>query len=825
MIVSLNWLKKYVDIDMSADDLATLIGSRIVEIEEVKYIGEKYRDVVAVKVVECQKMAGSDHLSVTKIDDGGAVSSVERDENGLVQVVCGAPNVRAGMLAAWLPPNSIVPETFDDSEPFVLSAKPLRGYLSNGMLASARELDLYDDHTGIIEIDVSAKPGDSFAQLYELDDYLFDIENKSLTHRPDAFGIIGFAREVAGVQGVEFDTPDWFADLDAQIDSQEASDAPKVSIDDPELSDRFTAVVLNHVNDVANSPIQIQTYLSRSGVRPINASVDIANYLMLLTGQPLHTYDYDKLLAVAGNDKIIHVRSARKNEKLTLLDGREISLDEADIVIAAGDVAVGLAGAMGGQSTAIDENTENVLLEVATFDLYHLRSTQMRHGIFSEAITRFTKGIPASFARPVLVKAVRLFAEYTGSMVASAVADVYPGAVKKDPVKLTTSKINGVLGVDLSVDEIKKTLKNVNFDVSASGDALTVPVPYWREDVHIAEDIVEEVGRLRGFDNIPFAMPERDFVAVEPSRDDRLKKHIRDVLTRAGSNEVLLYSFVHGDVLQSAGQSRENSYKIINSISPELQYYRQSLTPSLLSLIHPNVKAKYDTFSIYELNKVHHKSDGLNDENVPIEHVNLALVVTSSKNREEDAFYLAKHYVQWLAKNLGIEVKYQRLATHGDPVDAVFEPKRSARLTIDNQNIGVVGEYNAQARKSWKLPQYTAGFEIDIDKLLSIVGSQTVDYTHPSKYPSADRDICFRLPKDVEYSQAYQAVVSSLSSLDYQYVIKPIDIYHKDGEKTRNITFRITLSSYQKTLSGDEISVVMNKVGETVSTEIGGEVV
>src|SRR6218665_1144893 len=219
MIISVNWLKKFTQINGTVEELATLIGARLVEIESIENLGEKYQGVVVAKVVECAPLEGSDHLNVTKIDDGGAVSDIERDENGLVQVVCGAPNVRAGISVAWLPPRSVVPETFGDAEPFVLGAKPLRGVMSNGMLASARELDLHDDHNGILEIDKDAAPGTPFAELYELNDYLLDIENKSLTHRPDAFGVIGFAREVAGIQGLPFESPQWLDVLQATLEN------------------------------------------------------------------------------------------------------------------------------------------------------------------------------------------------------------------------------------------------------------------------------------------------------------------------------------------------------------------------------------------------------------------------------------------------------------------------------------------------------------------------------------------------------------------------------------------------------------------------------
>ena len=428
MIISVNWLKQFTPIDMPINELATLIGSRLVEIEEVIDLGVKYKGVVVAKVVECAKLEGSDHLNVTKIDDGGMAQGVERDENGLVQVVCGAPNVRAGMLVAWLPPNSVVPETVNDKEPFVLGARKLRGAMSNGMLASAKELDLFDDHTGILEVDKDCAPGSSFAEVYELDDYLLDIENKSLTHRPDTFGIIGFAREVAAIQGKAFQTPDWLKALEPAFDVEQSGlDAPKVSIDDPQLSDRYQAVILSGTDGAVHSPVQVQTYLARVGVRPISAVVDVTNYLMMLTGQPLHAFDYDKVLAASGGDAHIHVRAGREKETLDLLDGRTVELTPDDIVIAAGETAIGLAGAMGGANTEIDDSTKNIILESATFNLYNLRATQMRHGIFSEAITRFTKGQPAELTAPVLARAVELLRNHASATLVTAPADAYPG--------------------------------------------------------------------------------------------------------------------------------------------------------------------------------------------------------------------------------------------------------------------------------------------------------------------------------------------------------------------------------------------------------------
>lgn len=822
MIISVNWLKKFTDIAMPVDELATLIGARLVEIETVIDLGAKYKDVIVAKVVECAPLEGTDHLNVTKIDDGGKAQGVERDDNGLVQVVCGAPNVKAGMFVAWLPPQSTVPETFGTAEPFVLAAKPLRGVTSNGMLASARELDLYDDHSGILEIDKEAAPGSSFAELYELNDYLLDIENKSLTHRPDAFGVIGFAREVAGIQGKAFKTPDWLGQLNAVLENDGSVEAPAVKIEGSGLSDRFQAVVLSGVDEKAQSPVELQTYLARSGIRPISASVDISNYMMLVTGQPSHTYDYDKLKAVAGDDFTIRVRLARPNETLVLLDGKEIKLDEADIVIAAGETAVGLAGIMGGDNTKTDETTKTVLLEAATFDLYHMRSTQMRHGIFSEAVTRFTKGIPAPLATPVIAETAQFLSKFTGAKVSSAIVDEYPGKREPIAVKVSEEHINSVLGTQFSAEDISELLQNVGFDVSFNNLEATVLVPYWREDIHIAEDIIEEVGRLAGFDTINLTLPRRDFVAIRPSDFDKFRSKIRSSLVRAGANEVLTYSFVHGDVLKKAGLDADDSYRIVNSISPDLQYYRQSLTPSLLGAVFANVKAGYDAFALFEFNKVHKKSDGLTDENVPVERDDIAFVITDAK-KEGSAYYEAKAYLEYALNKFGLTLSYD--GWDGDSaLFQPFEPKRSAAV-VDVKTgkvLGVVGEYKKSVQKNFKLPAYSAGFELIAKEVQAAVQENSVNYTPLSRYPGTERDVCFQVGNNVSYRQIVDAAEGALKANELISEVSPLDIYQAENSDTKNITIRIQLTSYEKTMTTEEVTNIVDSViGEVINATDG----
>ena len=815
MIISLNWLKKFTDIDVSVDELVELIGARLVEIEKVIDLGAKYKEILVVKVVKADKMDNSDHLSLTKIDDGHIIDNIERDESGLIQVVCGATNIKAGQLVAWLPLGSIVPETYSQPEPFVLGTRKLQGVTSNGMIASARELDLSDEHDGILELQADVAPGTLFTEAFELDDILLDIENKSLTHRPDCFGIVGFAREVAGIEGKTFKTPKWLMRNLSDFDDKQTNEVTlNVAIDDSKLSNRYLAVVMSDVSGNKQSPLQAQTYLSRVGVRPINAIVDVTNYLMMLTGQPLHAFDYDKLVALNDGKADIHVRAGRIKENLALLDGRTIELTPDDIVIASGETAIGLAGAMGGVSTAIDENTKNIIIESATFNLYNLRATQMRHGIFSEAITRFTKGQPAELAAPVLSAAIHLMEEWSGAKCISQVAEAYPDQDNETMVELTVTLINDVLGSAFTDKDIIKTLQNVGFVAEQTGSGIIrVTAPYWRADIHIAEDIIEEVGRLNGFDNIKLALPRRDFTAVRTDDFDDFRSDIRKILVRAGASEVLTYSFIHGNVLQKTGQNVDNSYRITNSISPDLQYYRQTLTPSLLELIHPNIKQGYDNFGLFEINKTHQKLDGLTSENVPVE-VDMVSLIVANKNMLSGApYYRAKRIFSYLCQSLGIEIAYKTISKDlNDSVSAPFEYRRSAQI-MDKKTgsiIGIVGEYKKSVAKSFKLPECVSGFEIKTRALFE--ATRASGYSPLSRYPAAERDICFQVKETVLYSQIIDAINVALENIKLEVVISPVDIYQLDKITTKNITIRIKMIAQDHTLTSDEVNDVVKLI-------------
>lgn len=761
MRISLNWLKKYVDIKIPNDELIRLIGARLVEVEGVIDETHKYDKIYVARVVKAEKIPET-HLSLCQIDVG---------KDDLVQVVCGAPNVRVGMLAAWIAPGAVVPASVNEDAPFVIGTRKMLGkYESNGMLAGADELDFDDKHEKIAEIDPEmAKPGDLLSDVFELNDLILEIENKSLTHRPDCFGMIGFAREVAGILGEKFE-------VDSLKNSSVRSNDIKLTID-PEICSRYTALVLTKHGEFKTKYLSWQdTILSKSGMRPVDEIVDATNYLMLLTGQPLHAFDYDKFVAVGGKKSAeIVVRLARAGENLTLLDGKEVELNENDILICSGGIPVALAGAMGGLFTAIDENTRNIILESATFSLYNLRKTQMAHGIFTEAITRFTKGQPAYQTMAVAEECAEMLSD--GFRV-SAVADEYPHPEKEIVVKITTDEINDLLGTEYDKDLIVRTLENVNFRVKARRNELEVFVPEWRTDIHIKEDIVEEVGRLLGYDNITPVLPRH--ATADVNKMLALKEDIRGTMKGFGANEVLTYSFVSERLLKKAGLDIDNSYKIVNSISPDLQYVRQSIVPSLLEKAYVNQKIPFDKFALFEMNKVYQKAWGMNDESVPEEKNRIGFVLAERKGTGTP-YYKAKYFAEKLLGEYNITASF--LPIKKETAETLpFEVKRAAEVWAGDKMLGVVGEFKNSVKRNFKLADYLAGFELDLDLILELKGAKKIDNNFEIK---DKQDLT------IETDRPFAEVLKEVQDKYQDAKITPVSIYQPDNSNTKNVTFHL----------------------------------
>lgn len=841
MKVSLNVIKQLINFELPpVDELAQLINRQLGKVDRVENLAERYRGARVVRVVECAKHPNADRLSVTKIDDGMAVPDVPRDENGLVQVVCGAPNVQADMWAVWLPPASTVPASILEGEPFTLDARKLRGVLSQGMLAAADELAIGTDHEGIVALtprDLPAgktlQPGADFAALFGLDDYVLDIENKMFTHRPDCFGQLGVAREIAGILHQPFTSPTWY-NLE-QVFGDGDSVPLAVSNDIPQLVPRFMAVAIRGVQ-VAPSPLWLQCQLVAMGAKPINNIVDATNYVMLVTAQPTHAYDYDTL-----HGGQLGVRMARQGETLALLSGKTIELTPDDIVITDGQGPVALGGIMGGSRTEVSATTTTIVLECATFDMYAVRKMAMRHGVFTDALARFNKGQSPLQNAAVLNQLIGM----VGGEQASPVIDIKPftsehggildeyfaGKYEPATIDITSRFINQRLGSYLTEKNICTLLNNVEIHSHGPEKELgyiCLQVPFWRTDLETKEDIVEEIGRLHGFDTVPRQLPMR---RIQPARKNprrELKRVVREALAKAGANEVLSYSFVHERVLKGAGQDPAQAFRLSNALSPDLQYYRLSVLPSLLDKVHANIKAGHNEFMLFEIGKGHTKAR-MGEDGLPAEQSLIDLVYSSKKPRAGAAFYRVRATLDQLARDSGLTLVYTPVtAAQDDPVYAPFDINRSAHVWVQSSEtagqaertlIGVVGELRPAVVKHFKLPDYTAAASLRLDVMEQIWRDTVVHYQPMSRYPTTARDISIQTSTEVTYDELMQAVSSAMTRASETYPdvtirdLTPLSIYKATPDAShQTTTFRLTLSSSKATLSAERVRSIIRTV-------------
>jgi len=824
------------------DDLLEKIGAQLGAVEEVVHYGDRFKGAVIVKIVACEDHPNADRLHVCKIDDGGKVEGVERDEQGYVQVVCGAPNARKGITVVWLPPGATVPESVG-KDPFVLEARPLRGVVSNGMLASPRELTIGDSHEGILEIDRDIVPGTSFAEAFNLEsDAVIDIENKMFTHRPDCFGSLGIARELEGIQRRPYRSPEWYA-VDAPVPNGEAEPLRlEVRNEIPELVPRFTTITMRDVV-VKSSPIWLQVLLSELGLRPINNVVDYTNFFMLETGQPLHAYDYDKVMAQdeGADHATIVIRHPHENEKITLLNGKEIEPRSEAIMIATRDKLIGVGGVMGGQDTEVDTNTKNIIIEAANFDMYSIRRTSMAHGLFTDAVTRFNKGQSPLQTRAVLAKIVDEIRQFADGKVASELIDdnhltdevMQRGSVHS-PVTVTREFINARLGFDLTSEEMSTLLTNVEFAVTIDDDSLTITAPFWRTDIEIPEDIVEEIGRLYGFDHLPLDLPIRTLTPAAKNTMLTFKQQLRSSLVKAGANEVLTYSFVHGNLLNKVGQNTADAYQLSNALSPDLQYYRISLTPSLLEKVHSNSKAGYDQFALFEIGKAHILGK-LDEEGLPKEFERLACVIAADTKAGKElagtAFYQARVYLMAVldACNLAEKVTFKSFEEQeADPATSYYESGRAATIMLGDTVLGRIGEYKVSVRKALKLPDCCAGFELGLSGLFQEVQKVANNrYIRLPRFPKVEQDICLKVPANMTYEQVFDFVRQKLQEVQPEQVypqLTPVDIYQRsDDADHKQITLRYTIASYERTMTDQEVAKMLDHVADVAKTELGVE--
>ena len=427
----------------------------------------------------------------------------------------------------------------------------------------------------------------------------------------------------------------------------------------------------------------------------------------------------------------------------------------------------------------------------------------MAHGIFSEAITRFTKGQPAGQTLPVALRFAQVTEKYLKPL---ALFDSQKTTPESEKVTVTLEHINGLLGTDFTAKQVKEILENVEFEVETKNSEFTVTVPFWRTDIHIPEDIIEEVGRLSGFDNIAPILPLH--TTSDPNEIFKLKTALRNHLAARGANEVLTYSFVHGDLLKKVGQNPDNSYKIVNSISPDLQYIRQGIVPSLLDKSYANLRAGHDMFALFEMNQVYPRTNGVDEDGVPQNSNELGFVLVSQDQKA--GYYLAKKYTQSVLESFGVQYEIKPFLEAKDKTNAYYEAKRSANIeTPDGKLIGYVGEIKQRIARNFKLPAETAAFELNLRIILELRGASVKDFSF-SQYPSVARDLTITIPLDAPTGAVEAKICDALARRQLIYHVKCTSIYRAKDSETKNVSFHLDFARTDKTLEKAEIQAIMD---------------
>ncbi|MBD3329473.1 phenylalanine--tRNA ligase subunit beta [Candidatus Dojkabacteria bacterium] len=853
MKVSLNTIRKLTEIKIKPDKLEDKIDQTLGEVEGVEDLSEKYKNITIAEIVEKSPHPDADKLGVYKLNIG---------KKSPVQVVAGDLTLDVGDRVAYFPigtrvPYNPSPEKYDGT----VKKTKLRGVESNGMMASARELDISGNHESVMrlndEIGKQARPGDNFADAYGLNDLVFDIENKAMTNRPECFGIIGLAREIAGIQGIKFETPAWFdygyggKDFSREVVPENES---KVDLDVknqvPKLVNRYMAVVVEDLK-IKDSPVWLQLELMKAGVRPINNVVDITNYLMIMTGQPIHAFDRDKLVKRdSGADKKnvkIAVRQSNKDERIVVIDGKTHELDDEIVVITDSSSPIGVAGVMGGLDTEIDERSQSAVIEVANFDMYSIRKTSMKLGIFSDAVTRFSKNQDPEMCEPVMYKALEMLNELAGGKVVSELVDIYPNPREVRKLKISIKGIQESIGFDLPGKDIARLLENVELGTEVKGDELIITIPTYRQDLNIDEDIYEEVARLYGFSKIPLKLPTRKFKPISRNPILELQEKVRDFLTAAGAYEMITYNFISKELMKKCNLSPSKAYHIKNALSPELAYMRPNLMPSIIEKAVMNLKKGYAEFALYEINKSHIKGQ-MDEENLPKEFRTVGFVyatadkVANSKY-EGSPYYMAKKYLDELLSYLKtMDVGYERPS--GKKVSdypvwiqnamTLYSKGSWAIISYTFHNkkyyLGMVGDFCPHLKKSMEMPKYSAGFELDIEALLKISGLGGY-YQEPSIYPKVTQDLCFVVDRDVPYQALVDTIKNEVDDRDVYVSVDPVDIYSGqgaveetgDGQSAKQVTIRLVLQHQERVLDEKEISDWRKRVIRAVKQGCGGK--
>jgi len=802
MQVSFNWLKEYVDIDICPEELADKLTNAGVAVENIEYLNKGIKNVVVARVLEAEKHPNAEKLSLCQVTTDG--------ENRF-QVVCGAPNVRAGqkvpfaLIGARLPGN------------FKIKKAKLRGTESQGMICSAQELGMDieslapDQREGILVLDKSAPLGDDIVQFLGLDDCILNFD---LTpNRSDCLSVINIARDIAAILGKEVKLPEIkFAEIDKKVE-----EVAEIKIEAPELCRRYVARVIEGV-EIKPSPQWLQHKLRCAGMRSINNVVDITNFVLLEMGQPLHAFDYYFLK----EGKII-VRQAHAKEKIRTLDEVERELTEDMLLITDPEKAVAIAGVMGGKNSEVKENTTTVLIESAYFDPTSIRRTSTRLGLRSEASIRFEKGINIETTVDAANRAAQLMQQLGGGQILKGVIDNYPNPLKRPIIDLELAKVNKVLGTDIDFAKIKNILTDLNFAIlKDTENIITVEVPPYRPDVTIAEDLIEEVARIYGYDNIPTTLPYGATSKGQKTAEQKLRDKILDILAARGLHEVINFSFINktnfDKLLLSNEDSRRKAIPVLNPLSEEHGFMRTSLLPGLFDTLQRNINRRNENLGIYELGKVYLPRNLSEKAGLPEEKWILGIALRGillsdwqEKGKAVDFYYL-KGIVEDLFSQLNIEqVTFKPFQNNPS-----YHPGRTANIYIEDKLVGILGEVHPRVAENYDLPQRNYVAELDVDILLKM-GQGTVRFKQLPKFPAVNRDLAIVVKDEIAASDIMNTICEQGGELLVD--VQIFDLYkgNQVSKGHKSIAFSLTFQAEDRTLTDKEINEIHERIEKTLS--------
>lgn len=802
MRVSLNWLKEYVDIDMDAHDLAqrlTMIG---LEVEGIDPVGQSLEEIIVAKILAVEKHSKADRLFICQMDTG----------TDQIPVVCSAPNLKEGALVPMARPGTMLPNGM------VIKEGRIRGERSVGMLLAEDELDLTNDHTGIMMLPDNLKPGIELSSAIPLKDYAFDI---SLTpNRPDCASVIGIAREIAALTEQKVRMPL----IEVNESGPPIADLTSVTVDDSKGCPRYAAGMIQDVA-LKPSPFWMRYRLYLSGVRAISNVVDITNYVLLETGQPLHAFDYNRL-----EENRIVVRRAEDGERFTTLDGQTHTLKRDHLMICDGKRPVALAGIMGGLNSEIFAGTKNVLIESAYFDPVTIRKGSRRLGLFTEASFHFERGIDIGGVEYALKRALLLLSDLAGGTVNKGIIDVYPVPYNAPVIDLRVTKTNDFLGTSLSKERLAAYLRSLEMVVHDRDDeVLRVIPPSFRVDITREIDLMEEAARLEGYDRIPVTFPTIRPLEGSNIPSLSLYDRVSEVMAGLGFSEIITYSFISPDSADLLGAEEESSLRsfvtLQNPLSIDQSVMRTSMMPGLLTTMKENIDRGETDLKLFEWGKIFISDDS---RELPLEKFSLAAVMTGlyepkrwhNSERPVDFFDL-KGAVEVVLRTLGLpEATFKRLQ---EP-EPGYHSEVSCAIYIADSLVGYLGQVDPKVMARYDIKAKSAYIvEMDMECVLENLKNASIQFKPYSKFPAVMRDLSIIVDRDIESAR----ISDIIQRIGGDLVEAVILFDHYEGETIdplkKAVSFRVHYRSKESTLDGKDVNLLHESIIAKIMEETGGK--